>query len=128
MTCLLDTHIILWIALEPEKLSRKTFDLIGNQENSLVISTASVWEIVLKVSIGRLSIPMNLEAFIRTTLSRLNARVINITLDDTLGIGSLPLHHKDPFDRILISQSRTREIPIITKDAQIGRYDVEIIW
>jgi PIN domain nuclease of toxin-antitoxin system len=128
MTCLLDTHIILWIALEPEKLSRKTFDLIGNQENSLVISTASVWEIVLKVSIGRLRIPMNLEAFIRTTLSRLNARVINITLDDTLGIGSLPLHHKDPFDRILISQSRTREIPIITKDAQIGRYDVEIIW
>ncbi len=128
MTCLLDTHILLWSALEPEKLSRKTLDIIENQEKSLVISTASVWEIVTKVSIGKLNIPMDIEAFIRTTLSRLNARIIDITLDDTLGIGSLPLHHKDPFDRILISQSRNREIPIITKDAQISRYDVEIIW
>jgi len=128
VTCLLDTHILLWSALEPEKLSRKTLDIIENQEKSLVISTASVWEIVTKVSIGKLNIPMDIEAFIRTTLSRLNARIIDITLDDTLGIGSLPLHHKDPFDRILISQSRNREIPIITKDAQISRYDVEIIW
>ncbi|RKX83999.1 MAG: hypothetical protein DRP70_13935, partial [Spirochaetes bacterium] len=82
MTCLLDTHILLWSALEPEKLSRKTLDIIENQEKSLVISTASVWEIVTKVSIGKLNIPMDIEAFIRTTLSRLNARIIDITLDD----------------------------------------------
>ncbi len=128
MTCLLDTHILLWAALEPEKLSWKTADIIGTQENSLIISTASVWEIATKISIGKLSIPMDLKAFIRTTLSRLNARIADINLDDTLEIGRLPLHHKDPFDRILISQSRNRKIPIITKDAQIDCYDVKTIW
>ena len=128
MNYLIDTHIILWSALEPDKLSKRTAEIMRNQNHSLVISTASIWEIVTKVSIGKLQIPMNLDAFVHTTISRLNALVTEISLDDTLEIGRLPQYHKDPFDRILISQSRNRGIPIITKDSQISRYDVETIW
>jgi PIN domain nuclease of toxin-antitoxin system len=128
MSYILDTHVILHAALEPEKLSDRVHDILSSQENELVISAASIWEIAIKVSINKLPLPMDLKAFIHTTVSRLNAAVIPITMDETLELAQLPLHHKDPFDRILIAQGRNRAIPIITKDSSFAEYPVETIW
>jgi PIN domain nuclease of toxin-antitoxin system len=127
MTYLIDTHVILWAALEPEKLSPRAADILGSQDHLLAISSASVWEIVVKVSIGKLELPMELDAFIHTTVSRLSAQSLSIKMDDALELGRLPLHHKDPFDRILIAQARTHRIPIISVDRKIALYDVTTI-
>ena len=128
MTYLLDTHVVLWAALEPEKLSLRTTEILRSQDQLLMISSASIWEIVIKVSIGKLLLPMDLDAFIHTTVSRLNARVIDIALDDTLILGRLPIHHNDPFDRILIAQALNHNVPFISRDKTMAHYDVETIW
>ena len=128
MTYLLDTHVILWAALEPEKLSLRAAEILRSQHHSLIISSASTWEIVVKVSIGRLLLPMDIEAFIHTTLSRLDARMIEISLDDTMELSRLPLHHKDPFDRILVAQARRQGVPLVSRDRQVTQYEVETIW
>ncbi len=128
MRYLLDTHTFLWAVSFPENLSKTARELFENPEFQLFFSVVSSWEISIKVGIGKLSIPQDLDRFLLHNIRKHKLQILEISLDDTLELGRLPQFHKDPFDRILISQSRNREIPIITKDAQIGRYDVEIIW
>lgn len=128
MKLLLDTHVFLWLIADDSRLSTTASRLILSSDNELCLSTASVWEIFLKTQIGKLPIPKPVGAFLRTQLAENAISTLPLTLGHVLSLESIPMHHRDPFDRILIAQALTESIPILTADRQFGRYEVETIW
>jgi PIN domain nuclease of toxin-antitoxin system len=96
--------------------------------SNLLLSIASIWEILIKVQLGKLNLPQPAGPYIIRKLAENRIEVLPITLDHVLGIESLPLHHRDPFDRLLIAQSIEEGWPIITADPWFARYPVEVIW
>ncbi|MFZ0243565.1 MAG: type II toxin-antitoxin system VapC family toxin [Desulfobacterales bacterium] len=127
MKILLDTQCWLWWISAPEKLNRQVSRRIADKRNTVYLSAASSWEIAIKYSIGKLPLPEPPMRFIPKRLARDAIAALPVEVIHTLYVADLPLHHKDPFDRILISQSIQRGIPIVTADRQFERYDVKII-
>ena len=128
MTVLLDTHVFLWaISEQHSKLSRKARQLIEQPANRLLLSAASLWEITLKIQAGKLKLPAAKEFFIEE-MSYLNVETMAIVAAHVLDTLTLPAHHADPFDRILVSQSRIEQIPLITADPAVRKYPTETIW
>ena len=126
MTYLLDTHIFLWWILENPKLTQNTRDIISDPNNILYLSTASTWEMVIKSGIGKISLPLSPEKFIRNQLFLNDISVLDIKLEHTLSLANLPMIHKDPFDRILIAQAKWEDLTFITDDAMIQKYSVKM--
>jgi PIN domain nuclease of toxin-antitoxin system len=127
MKALLDTHTFLWAIAEEGKLSRRA-QQIYTGHNDLWLSVVSVWEILIKVQAGKLPLPEPAGRYLGKKLSQNRIEVLPITLDHVLKTESLPLHHRDPFDRLLIAQSIEEGWPIITADPWFARYPVELIW
>ncbi|MGB8427739.1 MAG: type II toxin-antitoxin system VapC family toxin [Desulfobacterales bacterium] len=127
MKILLDTQCWLWWISAPEKLNRQVSRRIADKRNTVYLSAASSWEIAIKYSIGKLPLPEPPMRFIPKRLARDAIAALPVEVIHTLYVADLPLHHKDPFDRIWISQSIQRGIPIVTADRQFERYDVKII-
>ena len=128
MTALLDTHVFLWaISEEYGKLSLKARQLIEQPANRLLLSAASLWEISLKVQAGKLKLPVEKEFFMEE-MAHLNVETMPIVAAHVLDTLTLPKHHVDPFDRLLVSQSRVERIPLITADPAIRKYPIETIW
>jgi PIN domain nuclease of toxin-antitoxin system len=130
MNCyLIDTHTFLWFATENSRLKEDVRSLIGNTNNIILLSIASIWECTIKYKLGKLPIQTsNLKVFINSELKHSNIKILNITPNHVYRIVDLPLHHRDPFDRLLIAQALIEEIPIITADQQFENYNAEIIW
>lgn len=126
MKLLLDTHILLWSAGQPEKLSERARALLLDPSNDLFFSAASMWEIVIKRGLGR-------DDFRVDPLRLLKQLVINgyeevaVSSDHALAVETLPPLHKDPFDRILIAQSRTEGMTLLTADCQVSLYGDGIV-
>ncbi len=134
MIALLDTHVFLWWITDDPRLSTRVRDVLQDSDNELYFSAASAWEIAIKAQLGRLQLikesqpAQSLEQFMVEQLS-LNALVVlPIQLRHALHVYTLAQHHRDPFDRILVAQSRVEDMPILTADAQITRYNVDVIW
>ena len=125
---LLDTHAFLWFVTEDPKLSATAQHMIAAGSNEPLLSAACVWEIVIKVSIGRLPIPGPLDSFIPEQLSTNRIVLLPIELKHLLEIARLPLHHRDPFDRLLIAQAVVEGIPIVSADPAFDQYPIERIW
>jgi PIN domain nuclease of toxin-antitoxin system len=125
---LLDTHAFLWWISDDPGLSEKAREIIADGRNDLFFSAASGWEISIKAGLGRLEAPENLQRFITDQLSRNAIQVLPIYLSHALHTGSLPDHHRDPFDRILVSQAILEEMPLLSADSHLSRYPVEVIW
>ena len=123
---LLDTHAFLWGIADESKLSAKVRTLLPSIETWF--SVAGLWEIVIKSKAGRLSLPSPVGPYVKAKLAFNQVKVLPITLDHVLRLESLELHHRDPFDRILIAQSIEEKLPIITSDPWFARYPVEVIW
>ncbi len=121
MRLLLDTHTLLWWLDGGKKLTRDARLLIANAENEVFVSAASAWEIALKKSIGKLSAPGNL----LDEMKHHNFERLHITFEHCRELENLPLIHRDPFDRILIAQCRVEDLTMITRDADIARYEVK---
>lgn len=121
MNLLLDTHILLWAAARPEKLSRKTLRLFGDPDNTLVFSAASLWEIVIKQSLGRDDFDVNARQLRRGLLDN-GYNELSVTSIHALALDDLPPLHKDPFDRMLLAQSRVEGFMLLTADKQILQY------
>src|SRR5204863_2029483 len=102
MKYLLDTHIILWWLTTPDKINKKTQKIIKDKSNVIYISSASLWEIAIKKSIGRLTLPHNLLEIIAME----SFKILPIHAEESLGVADLPMHHSDPFDRILVMQAK----------------------
>ena len=101
---------------------------MADGRNELFFSAASGWEISIKAGLGRLEVPDDLQRFISDQLSRNSFQSLPIYLRHALHTRALPGHHRDPFDRILISQAILEEMPLLSADSQISRYHVEVVW
>lgn len=128
MRLLLDTHAFLWAIAEEERLSQRVRALLEDLDNDILVSLASIWEIAIKAGLGHLDVPDDLEGFIAKHLSRAGIGVLPIELRHVVGVRDLPAHHRDPFDRLLIVQSRIERIPIVSVDTALGAYGVDIVW
>ncbi len=113
---LLDTQIVLWMANEPDNISEKCYEVILNNENQLFFSYASVWEISIKLSINKLNLHLPLSEFIKQETERHDLIMLPVSLQSIYFLQSLPLIHRDPFDRILAAQSMVENIPLISSD------------
>jgi len=123
---LLDTHILLWIAGKPEKLTESTRSLLTTPENSLFFSAASIWEIVIKLGIGREDFKVD-PYRLRKMLVVHGYTELPITAEHALKVVSLPLLHKDPFDRLLLAQARTEGMMLLTVDVAVGQYHESVM-
>lgn len=130
MNVLLDTHAFLWWIEDNPRLSPRARSLIGDSENGVYVSAASGWEIAIKARLGklRLSEDGSLERFILDQLQVNAFQALPVQMSHALHVSTLPPLHRDPFDRLLIAQSRLEGMPLITGDAQIAGYEVQIFW
>jgi PIN domain nuclease of toxin-antitoxin system len=127
MKALLDTHTFLWAIAEEGKLSRRA-QQIYTGSNDLWLSVASLWEILIKVQAGKLLLPQPAGPYLVRKLSQNRIEVLPITLDHVLKTETLPFHHRDPFDRVIIAQGIKEKWPIVTADPWFARYPVDVIW
>ena len=125
---LLDSHTFLWASLYPHRLSPKANFIITDPDTPCRLSLASVWEMAIKVSIGKLDLPEPLDDFIARKTDDLAVDLFPITLPHILRVATLPLHHRDPFDRLLASQAIHEGVRIVSADPAFDRYDVERVW
>lgn len=128
MRLLLDTHIFIWYILDSRKLSPTVRALIDAQDNEILLSIASIWEMAIKHSRGKLSFGMPFEFFIEQQLSVNTIELLNINLDHINVVASLPFHHRDPFDRLLIAQAMVEQIPILSADSVFDNYLIERLF
>jgi PIN domain nuclease of toxin-antitoxin system len=119
---------MLWSMLEPERVSVKARSALADPTNRLLVSIASLWEITIKIGAGKLKVPGSDVGFLSNNLAAFGIEVLPILLAHLGALPRLPHHHRDPFDRILIAQSQTEQIALVTADAQIARYPVDVLW
>lgn len=123
MRYLLDTHILLWWFTTPDKISKKAQKIIRDKSNIICVSSVSFWEMAIKKSLGRLTLPHNLiEA---TTIE--SFKILPMTAEEGLGVADLPMLHSDPFDRLLVIQAKLNDLVIITRDSKILDYPIVTI-
>ena len=128
MTYLLDTHTFLWFILDDNKISEHAKNIIKNKNNNIFISMAILWEIIIKISINKLKIKISFDELTLKQIEINDFSLFQIKTNHLKTLLNLSFYHKDPFDRLLISQAKSEGIPIITKDGNFKKYDVEIIW
>lgn len=128
MQVLLDTNAFLWWVTDDDKLSKTARSIISNPGNPIFFSVASAWEIVIKSQLGKLPLPEPAKLYVPNRVKHYGFIVISISMKDVLEISNLENHHKDPFDRLLIAQGKTHNLPIITADKKFELYDVEVVW
>ena len=126
MKVLIDTHVFLWGLQNEQKLSRRVQTLLPVAD--LWISVSSLWEIITKVQVGKLALPTPVGDYLSAKLKANGVLILPITFDHVKRLEGLPLHHRDPFDRILIAQSLEEKLPVVTSDPLFARYPVEVIW
>jgi PIN domain nuclease of toxin-antitoxin system len=127
MRLLLDTHAFLFAISGPELLTAKGRRLLTNPEVERWVSMVSLWEIAAKVNIGKLAMPSD-RSFYAQHLRELNARALAVDLRHSLALFGLPLHHRDPFDRLLIAQAQEEGLTLMTRDEAFRAYEVATIW
>jgi PIN domain nuclease of toxin-antitoxin system len=128
MKLLLDAHTFLWFVWDDAQLSHNAKNLIVDAANQKFISPATYWEIAIKVSIGKLDLGDPYRAFMRREIARNNFDILPVSVDHAAAVSVLPLHHRDPFDRMLIAQSMVEEVPIISGDTAFDAYPVTRLW
>ena len=128
MRILLDTHTLLWAALEPEKLSTKAKALLSSLSTDVFVSAASAWEIATKVRIGKLPGAGAFAAEFLARIERMGFHGLAVTLEHGQRAGLLPGTHKDPFDRMLIAQAQAENIPLVSNERAFDVYGIRRIW
>jgi len=124
---LLDTHVFLWAISDPGRLSARAVETIQDSANEVLVSIASAWEIAIKVGIGKFVMPVPLTPYLQRQLVKHRIGVLPIQLSHLATLEKLPLHHRDPFDRLLVAQCLEENATLITVDSQLQLYPVNII-
>jgi PIN domain nuclease of toxin-antitoxin system len=125
---LLDTQVFLWLTLDSPLLSKKSKKLFLDEENDLFFSMASIWEIAIKTSLGKLTLHQSVENFILEQLAKNSIEILEIDFRHVVRVATLPFHHRDPFDRLLVSQALEEKIPILSSDKIFEKYAVKRLW
>ncbi len=128
MKYLLDTHILLWIVEDNPNLSQKVKNIYLNNANQIFLSVASLWEMSIKISLQKLSLSEELEKFVENHVIGNNIQLLSITAEHVYTIESLPFHHRDPFDRLIVSQCMKENLTILSKDNSLDKYPIDRIW
>lgn len=127
MRLLLDTHTLIWHFEDSDALSHTAKKTINDQYNQLFISAASLWEISIKTNLGKLRLEAPIPEMIMGYVKS-GASLLPITPEHAIATGSLPWHHRDPFDRMLVGQARLEGLTIVTFDPLVRQYDVPNVW
>lgn len=128
MNLLLDFHAMLWFFWDDSRLSAKAKQLIEDPGNRKLVSIASCWEIAIKVNIGKLKLGEPSQAFLVRELTKNSFDLLSISLEHATAVETLPLYHRDPFDRMLIGQALLDQFTIVSADAQLDQYGVTRMW
>ena len=128
MRLLLDTHIFLWLNSDPEKLPPAVLDTCQQSTNQLYLSLVSPWEIQIKQQLGKLQLDNPLSDIVEMQIEQNGLQILPITLEHIFALHDLPHIHKDPFDRLLISQATIEPMVLVTADKIIEQYDLETLW
>ena len=127
MNLLLDTHTLIWLLEGDEKLSLNALNAIQNPANTCFVSSASLWEISIKISISKLEMSITFQELSRLIWEN-GIEILPTEFEHFLTISTLPFHHKDPFDRIIIAQSLVEQMAIVGKDEHFEAYGLSLIW
>jgi len=127
MKLLLDTHIFIWWADQPEGLSPAALSALEDEANELLLSVASVWEMQIKIQLGKLKLSLSLKELVKNQQQTNDLTVSPVALTHVLALDALPFHHKDPFDRLLIAQSISEGLTVVTADSQFSAYSVKLL-
>lgn len=127
MTLLLDTHAFLWFVGGDRRLGARARRALEAPRAAPLLSIASVWEMAIKSSLKRLTLPAPFEDYLAAKL-RTNLRLLPLELSHVIAVEGLPFHHQDPFDRLLVAQALTEDLAVVTRDPQFRKYGVETIW
>ena len=127
MKLLLDTHIFIWWADQPEKLSPAALSALEDEANELLLSVASVWEMQIKIQLGKLKLSLPLKELVKNQQETNDLTVSPVALTHVLALDALPFHHKDPFDRLLIAQGILEGLTVVTADSQFSAYSVKLL-
>jgi PIN domain nuclease of toxin-antitoxin system len=128
MKLLLDTHAFLWLRSTPEKIPPQLLETYNNVKNDIFLSMVSIWEIQIKHQLGKLELNVPLQQLIETQVQQNNLKILPITSDHIYALNTLPFHHKDPFDRLLIVQARLEKLQLASADGIFNQYDVGLFW
>ncbi|MEH1997254.1 MAG: type II toxin-antitoxin system VapC family toxin [Nostoc sp.] len=128
MKLLLDTQCWLWWFTQPELLNEAAIAHIADETNELWLSVASIWEMGIKVAIAKLPLADPLDSYIYSRMTVLAMRSLEITASHALQAAALPLHHRDPFDRMLIAQAQIQEMTLVSADSMFNKYDISLLW
>ena len=127
MKLLLDTHIFIWWADQPERLSPAALSALEDEANELLLTAASVWEMQIKIQLGKLKLSLPLKELLKNQQETNDLTVSPVALTHVLTLDALPFHHKDPFDRLLIAQSIVEGLTIVTADSQFSAYSAKLL-
>ena len=128
MRVLVDTQIWIWMRSAPARLSRRARRILTDERNEIVLSAATAWEITLKVAIGKLRLPCPVEEFVVTRAVATRVTPLPITQLHVIESAGLPLHHRDPFDRVLVARAHLEGMPLMSADQVFEAYDVKMLW
>lgn len=128
MNLLLDTHTFIWASVTPEKLSDTVRNLLQDNANTIILSLASIWEMQIKVQRGKLTINRPLPELIASQQQTNNLQLLPIEVPHIFALQNLPDYHRDPFDRIIISQAMVEGLPVLSKDATFDAYPIVRVW
>jgi PIN domain nuclease of toxin-antitoxin system len=128
MKLLVDSHALLWAADQPAQLSLTAAAALRDPANDLLVSAATVWELAIKVGLGKLTLTKPYREWMTQVLVDLDAALLPITVEYADVQSRLPTHHRDPFDRLLIAQASVGRFPIVSHDAELDAYGVTRIW
>ncbi|MBA3322269.1 MAG: type II toxin-antitoxin system VapC family toxin [Pyrinomonadaceae bacterium] len=127
MKLLLDTHVFIWWADAPEHLSAAALAALEDGSNELILSVASVWELQIKIQLGKLKLNVSLKDLVESQQATNGVQLLPVELAHVLALDALPLHHKDPFDRLLIAQSIAEGTTLVSTDSQLSAYPVTLL-
>lgn len=126
MRILVDTHCWLWLQATPERIPGDVLEALASPENDLFLSAASAWEIAIKYALGRLPLPHPPQQYVQSRMATSGTAGLPVEIRHAVQVASLPGHHRDPFDRLLVAQAQLEGLTLLTADAQIEEYAVEL--
>ena len=127
MKILIDTHIFLWAILEPHRLSAAKTAALIDADNELLMSTASIWEICIKYGRGKLPLKLPPEILVPQQMQLQNILPLPLSAEHALQAHQLPVHHRDPFDRMIIAQAVVESLPVMTDDRHFKKYSIRVL-